>query len=221
MLLEHSTPNPPGEFNKNIYSRLLGLYERVGFKDRIYLPMRLFVAGYDKILPLIPNKGSVLDLGCGYGLLSNLISLTKPQTTVLGVDSDEKRIKTATLTLGDRKNIRFEVGLAQELQQNEHFDTVVCCDVLHHIVEEDQILILRKLSELLFTNDVLILKEIDRKPLFKYYINCAHDSLFTGPPLYFRDRREWENILNGFGWRCQSTLFGRVYPHVLIKAIKL
>lgn len=207
--------------NSRDYSHLLDFYRSISLRDKAYLPVRLLIAGFDKILPLIPETGDILDLGCGYGLLTNLISISKPNCNALGIDPNKKRIETARLTQGDRKNISFEIGLAQQLELGKQFNTIICCDVIHHIPEEDQIPVLERLSELLYPNGTLVLKEINNKPPLKFYTNYTQDMLVSGRPLHFRSRQEWENIIRSFGLMLDPTqLFGKVYPHILINATK-
>lgn len=221
MLTERISRRIFGENSKD-YSNLLDFYKGISLMDKAYLPVRLLIAGFDRIIPLIPETGDILDLGCGYGLLTNLISILKPNGNVLGIDPNRKRIEVAKLTQGDRKNISFEIGLAQQLKSDKQFDTIVCCDVLHHIPKEDQIPVLEKLSELLCPNGSLLLKEINDKPRLKYYTNYTQDMLVSGRPLHFRSKQEWENIVSSFGLILNPTQsFGKIYPHILINATKL
>ena len=62
---------------------------------KIYIFLRLLVANFNVLISYLPDSGKVLDLGCGFGLLSNLIAEKKKQMLVYGVDIDVKRINLA------------------------------------------------------------------------------------------------------------------------------
>ena len=86
----------------------------------------------------VKNK-VVLDLGCGEGYGSYIIS--KVAKRVLGIDIDEKSIKHASSKY-IRENLEFLQGSATEIpiDGEEIFDVVVCFEVLEHISEHEKML---------------------------------------------------------------------------------
>jgi len=79
----------------------------------------------------VPQEGLVLDLGCGYGLMSNLLARRSLRRQVLGVDADERKIAVARATAAMSQNVTFE--LADLFQwQVPAADAVVLVDVLHY-----------------------------------------------------------------------------------------
>ena len=50
---------------------------------------------FDQYCRLLPQKGSILDLGCGYGFISYMLMLTSAERTITGVDPGEQKIITA------------------------------------------------------------------------------------------------------------------------------
>ena len=44
---------------------------------------------------LLPRKGNILDLGCGYGYISYMLMLTSPDRVITGVDHDSAKITIA------------------------------------------------------------------------------------------------------------------------------
>lgn len=75
---------------------------------------------------------SVLDVGCADGTITLALADMFPNTNFVGIDLDENFIKVAQEKIGERKNISFEcVYLRERLAQEQKFDVVLFCSVLH------------------------------------------------------------------------------------------
>lgn len=74
----------------------------------------------------LPRDLSVLDVGCGDGLLSKALIMARPDLKVVGVDVLERADCAITMTTFDGETIPFDDG---------EFDVVLMADVLHHTVE--------------------------------------------------------------------------------------
>ena len=83
----------------------------------------------------IPERSTVLDLGCGTGTLALQIARAHPTSTVTGLDGDEKMLRKARRKADEaRVRVRFDHGLAQELPYREaNFDRVVSTLFFHHL----------------------------------------------------------------------------------------
>jgi len=95
------------------------------------------------------HPSSVLDVGCGEGVVTERLARLLAPAEVLGVDADEGHLKdewqarTAT-------NLSFTTGSAYELPfADGSFDLVCCMEVLEHLerprdaLDRDQVLYLR------------------------------------------------------------------------------
>lgn len=201
---------------KKLKKKLFDLYSHTGFITRGYIGARMAIAGFDHILKRIPNEGAILDIGCGYGVLSNIIALSRPGVNILGVDNNVKRIRIAKSTMRGRNNISFEAGDAQTYLIKKKIDTVVFFDVLHHIPKDAQIAVLEDVLRSLPKNATVLVKEINTHPFWKYCINYIHDRMLNGLPLHFRDAKEWQRVLKNAGFTSSIVYYGPLYPHVLI-----
>ena len=74
--------------------------------------------------------GTIVDLGCGHGVLANYLALRSPGRRVLGFDLDEHRVAVAQ-SIG-LPNAEFH---CQDLFEAEptRCDVMVVADVLHHL----------------------------------------------------------------------------------------
>ena len=89
---------------------LLELYRPMTSRESFYLRTRWRLCPFERVESLIPKEGSILDFGCGCGLLTNLLALRGPSRSVLAVDLDRDRIRVAERSVKDRKNVRFRCG---------------------------------------------------------------------------------------------------------------
>ncbi|MBE9508778.1 MAG: class I SAM-dependent methyltransferase [Chloroflexi bacterium] len=125
------------------------------------------------ILPHIPLRARVLDVGCGNGRLALLLDRERPGATYLGVDAVPEIIEVARAQADQLTTITatFEVadvawpGWSERLQDalpsaslRTSFDCIVCLAVLHHIPGFDlRLRILRDIASLLTPGGLLIL----------------------------------------------------------------
>lgn len=100
-----------------------------------------FLSKVAKNLPSMKNK-SVLDLGCGTGLLKSKID-TK---TYLGWDINPDFIKLANSKYGSDKTI-FEVhDIVNDRLPNKKFDFMIIMNVLHHLPDSDVVKLLFRIK---------------------------------------------------------------------------
>jgi ubiquinone/menaquinone biosynthesis C-methylase UbiE len=89
----------------------------------------------NKLLPL--TGGSVLDLGCGTGYLSNVLAeRVGPDGKVTAVDPDNERIRIARKKYGERSNIEFLDGKSDNFPSGP-YDTVISNHVVHWIKDKE------------------------------------------------------------------------------------
>lgn len=116
------------------------LHQMNGFRTKF---VRQFVCDslrIEKFQDLPLKNLSVLDVGCGGGLLSE--SLARLGGTVLGIDASEAAVEVATQhandAFGDR--LKYRVGTTDELlsEGSSGFDLVVCSEVLEHVTDHEK-----------------------------------------------------------------------------------
>ena len=94
----------------------------------------VFKYGEDLVDILKPQPGErILDLGCGTGYLTNIISASG--ATVVGIDSSLEMISKAKLQYPE---LKFKVQSATEFHFDEHFDAIFSNAVLHWVLEKEK-----------------------------------------------------------------------------------
>ncbi len=155
-----------------------------------------------ELIPKLELNGTeaVLDIGCGDGKVTQLISTYLPHGQIVGIDSSEDMINAARKTFPHchNPNLNFLRMDARELTFREEFDVAFSNAALHWIIDHQAVLkgvhdALDKNGRLLFqmagkgnAQDVLavleeLISEEDCKPYFK---NFTFPYGFYGPEEY-------------------------------------
>jgi ubiquinone/menaquinone biosynthesis C-methylase UbiE len=76
-------------------------------------------------------KDSILDVGCGPGILLTMLATSYPGARLAGLDLAPEMVRIASQRMGSRADIRL--GDAESLPwKNASFDSIFCIDSFHH-----------------------------------------------------------------------------------------
>jgi len=201
---------PRGEARR----RLLRLYAGRGWTS-VFCWLRYWHSNVPGIEARIPPEGTIVDLGCGHGVLANYLALRSPRRRVIGFDQDAYRIEVAR-SIG-LPNAEFH---CQDLFAGEppECGVIVVADVLHHLgsFEEGEEL-LRRCCEVLPPGGLLVVKEISKRPLWKYLCTQPVDFTFYRGRVYFRSEEEFADLFGRLGleWEFVPLHRGRPLSHVM------
>jgi 2-polyprenyl-3-methyl-5-hydroxy-6-metoxy-1,4-benzoquinol methylase len=86
---------------------------------------------------IIPKKNKILDIGCGYGFLSYMLSFTSAEREIIGLDYDEEKINVAQngFLKSAQLNFKYENALDHKFVK---YDTIILSDVLHYLQPDEQ-----------------------------------------------------------------------------------
>lgn len=112
---------------------------------------------YDRILP---KKGTIVDLGCGFGYMAYMLHYLSSERRLIGVDYDEEKIGMANHNFSKTEALNFVHGSIVNFKY-EMADAFVINDVLHYLTYEEQELVITRCVEHLNTNGVLVIKDGD------------------------------------------------------------
>lgn len=155
---------------------------------------------------LIPNKGLIVDVGCGTGILANFLTLKSKDRKVIGTDLDERRVESAKKTIMGKK-IEFYVKDIGDLEIKD-CDAITIYDVIHHINPEMQLSLLKQCYSKLKKGGVLLIKDVDKKPILKYAFvrtldQCTNMLHTTLGKLNFVRSKKMKEILSSVGFEVE------------------
>ena len=198
-------------------------YHEHGFLTHLYIKIKLKICPFIKMETFFPRKGKIIDLGCGNGLFPNILKLKSAAREIIGFDLDEKKIRAAKKTEKGRSGLEFrrENIIEMDYPRGDVFSLI---DVLYLIPYDEQEIILRKCSAALSEGGVLIIKEMDTKPRWKYLWNQIQETvavkivgLTLGERFCFRSQQEFLDILTDLGFKVNPIRLdkGYWYPHII------
>jgi 2-polyprenyl-6-hydroxyphenyl methylase/3-demethylubiquinone-9 3-methyltransferase len=204
----------------------LARYRQESVGIRLFVRARHLLAPLERIAREVPRAGSVLDLGCGHGLFSNLLALQSAERDVLGVDPSSVKIEVARRSSAGLPNLRYMQGYVQDVEASG-FDAICILDVLYLLPDAEKLALLRHCRRLIAPDGVLLLKTNDTYPRWKYAVTRLQERAMTGlgltlgnGQLYFRSAEQNAALLRAAGFRCDVADVGNwlPYPHRLFIA---
>jgi SAM-dependent methyltransferase len=174
----------------------------------------------DEIGQYLPERGRVLDLGCGFGLFSLYYASIRPGLRLEGFDRNARRIamaRAAARKLG-LTNVRYEAGDVMDFRGVEAFDAAYMLDIVHHIPEEAVRPLLEQVAKILPAGGRLLIKDVDRRPVYKRWFTHALDKVMDpGSPVRYWDAEALTRLLGEVGFSVHRHLMVDFlpYPHIL------
>jgi 2-polyprenyl-3-methyl-5-hydroxy-6-metoxy-1,4-benzoquinol methylase len=95
-----------------------------------------------QVIPLIDGMeerlragGKVMDVGCGSGTALTELAKAFPASEFVGVDPAANMIMEARERYADMDNVRFEIGLGEELSEENSYDLITTFDCMHDMTD--------------------------------------------------------------------------------------
>jgi len=142
--------------------RAIARYKDAPIGARLFVRGRAFLSDLAVVERYVPNKGFIVDLGCGHGLFACVLRESSPSRRVLGIDLDPRKIEIARGAIRDTQWLRFEVGdIVADAPPK--CDAVTIVDVLYLLPFEQQEEVLRNAASALGEGGPLVVKSQERR----------------------------------------------------------
>lgn len=115
---------------------------------------------YQVFHELVPTQGKVLDIGCGYGFMSYMLSFTSAQRNITGIDYDEDKIDVANNCFGKTDMINFVHSDVMSFEF-EKYDVIIIADMLHYLQPNEQKSVIEKCVINLNVGGMIIVRDGD------------------------------------------------------------
>lgn len=207
--------------NLHKVKNVLKTYQSPLLEDKLKIVSRLLFC-VDPIMEVIsaylPEQGLIVDLGCGYGIISNLVASS--QRKIIAVDLSSHRIKLAK-TYGN-ENVTFINSDIREFDV-PNCDGILLIDILCMIPFCDQLKILSKCYEKLNPYSIMIIKDTSRSPRWKYIYTRFEESVKSFLGIYGKEVGKnqmacWDShkiisFLENLGFGVQMIPLRTIFPY--------
>lgn len=179
----------------------------------------------DEIGQYLPERGRVLDVGCGFGLFSLYFAQLHPEVTIEGFDLSESRVemaRRAAQRLG-LSNATFHVQNAVDLRGDRRFDAIYTLDVVHHVPVDTVRPLFVELHRALSPGGRLLVKELDTSPAWqRVFAHVLDLAMSPSQPPHYWSQDEMSALLRDVGFDVKRHAMVDIlpYPHVLYACTK-
>jgi predicted exporter/SAM-dependent methyltransferase len=115
---------------------------------------------YNEFNTLVPRKGVIYDLGCGYGFLDYFLMHQSSERIITGVDYDGEKIIVANHSYLKNDQLTFIENDVMQVDMKDA-DAIIILDVLHYLSAENQRILIRRSFEKLNPGGILIIRDGD------------------------------------------------------------
>lgn len=199
------------------------------------LGARAFVAARYVVAPLGPLaeqfsglSGRVLSLGSGLSMIERYLAELEPELCFEGVDLDPAKVELIARTRHQSPRVTLRHGDATKLAPSDdgpRYDHALVCDAMHHFPADAHRDVLGSVAGVLRPGGVVVVKDLDARPAWKYHWNRVHDRIVAGPePIFCRPPADMAALLDEAGLRVEHA--ARIdhaltpYAHYVVRAVK-
>jgi uncharacterized protein (DUF2062 family)/SAM-dependent methyltransferase len=203
-----------------------GMFARCAWADREFVRWKMRL---DRIFGLLATEdlgsGTVVDLGCGYGMALSFATFTDRSRHLVGCDLDAHRIAVAREALGTL-NADLSVADVRYLDLPPA-GLILILDVLQYLPADEQLALLTRCCSALAPQGMLIFRVHDRERGLWSIITMAFDRLIfacgrAGVRPLMLSAAEYHSVLENAGMKVEEHRFRNRLPlaHILFIAKK-
>lgn len=173
--------------------------------------IRLWFNRFDLIEKCIPQKGEIVDIGCGYGLFANFLALRSPDRKIIGIDKNSRKVKYAFRGLKNTQFLTIDIrGFELDSCQG-----ITMIDFLHHMNSyKEQEDLLHYCYKGLAKGGTLFIKDVCFEPYYKFFLTRIVDNvLYMGDRFYFRKWEEFKELLETIGFQVKYVSLHQRTPY--------
>lgn len=145
----------PGYYSHKLISNYIYKGPVLEWYMRVKLRLEKYYAPFHQLLP---PKGSILDLGCGYGFLCYMLQFLSAERTITGVDYDDEKIEVAEHGYLKTDRLKFYCADVTTFGLT-NYDGIVISDVLHYLPYDVQEALLERCIDALNPGGMLLIRE--------------------------------------------------------------
>lgn len=214
--------------------KVLSFYSKSSLFTKVFIALRLISCPFTQLIRYIPRAGSLLDIGCGYGVLPLFLVQNGYKDKIVGLEPELKRVEIAKRAAFGYKNITYINENLDSFHVKQKYSTITLIDVLYLLPRQKKLEMLNKAYQLLKPGGKMLIKINDSvsTPAFLLtylqelmIVHMLHITSTNHAGLYFENSHELSEWLNECGFKLErvvklSTPFPFFHPHQLLVAVK-
>jgi 2-polyprenyl-3-methyl-5-hydroxy-6-metoxy-1,4-benzoquinol methylase len=199
---------------------------------RVHIALRWRTCPFAAVAAAVPEEGTILDAGCGHGLLSLYLAAQAPGRRITGVDVDGDKLSVARRAAG---RVGFDGRVSFEPVDGAwvpepSWDAIVEVDMLYLLGRARATSWLRSAAWALAPGGRLIVKELDAVPSWKAWWSRAQEvvairvlRITKGDDIELvpRDTVNATLVEAGLSTEGRRLDRGRLHPHYLAVGTRL
>ncbi len=159
---------------------VVSLYQDANVLARLIVAARPLICPLDPILAWVPTNASVLDVGCGLGLLSINLAATARPSCVHGFDINPHAVgvaEAAARRLASAIDVEMTFSAVRDFSEWPAgvFDVVCMVDVAHHVPRELWHVLYQAAAARVRDGGLLLYKDMAPRPWWCGLGNRLHD----------------------------------------------
>jgi SAM-dependent methyltransferase len=168
---------------------------------------------FSKLAGFIKGGGTVLDIGCGYGVQGVWLKTLIPGIRICALDPDRERIRIAKRVLGDEDAVHVSTAQAFNAYP-QTIDTALMLDMIHYIPDDDLKKILGDVRLRLKDNGRLILRVTipsEKKVPWERWLEIIRNRIVKNT-IWLRSKNDISSLLKDTGYKqvlCEASAPGR------------
>jgi cyclopropane fatty-acyl-phospholipid synthase-like methyltransferase len=145
---------------------------------RLHQVIRTLLVPFQRVIEHLPERGTLLDLGCGHGLFLALAKKAKPNLELIGLDLSREKIAAAQKAFHASSNTVPQLAVMDIAEFPERsVDVITIIDVLYLVPLDQWNTILEKCFRCLKPGGKVLLKEMDRSVTWKFHVLYLEETL--------------------------------------------
>ncbi len=221
----------------NSHKQILEQYSEATLFERAFILLRLISCPFEELVRHIPVQGTLLDVGCGFGLLPFMLVNQNPDRVVMAIDPDKRRVEIAQRIGKKYSQLSFNNATIEQLvsPKGAPFSVITIIDVLYLLPDSEKEKVIKRAHSLLTNNGRLLIKINDKSHTLRYFFTWLQEKLVVqllkkttahDSGLYFENTTMIKKLLKKTHFTVTSivklrTPFPFYHAHWLITAVKV
>jgi SAM-dependent methyltransferase len=199
--------------SKEHFKQVMQRYKHMEAYPRLFAR---FKVQWDPMFPRLADfvrpAWKLLDIGCGYGVPAAWLLALYPNLEITACDPSQERARIAARVLGEGAKV-LPVGALDLSLDHAQADAVLLLDVLHHLQDEEIVVLLSRLKALLSPGGRLLIRLTLPGTTFSLFRFVEESRLrLRGAKPHWRSKERVVEILGNAGFKVElveSTAQGR------------